>query len=181
MSCAQGELPLALPRSDQEPKAEATSVPLGQIDQPSSIVMMKKVRSRLGARPLSARWLILSVFAALTLGVLPSCEEKTPGDYTVEEHWIVGPQTEIRFAPGFLSDLVECLLVRPASTPDADPTYIPKHLIAGFDYEPGYRYVISVWITYLGTPPMDSSGRVFVLRKVISKQAVEPAPSLPAA
>lgn len=143
--------------------------------------MIKKVRSRLGVCPLLARWLMLSLFATLTLGALPSCEEKTPGDYTVEEQWIVGPQTEMRFAHELSSGLVECLLVRPVSMPDADPTYIPKHLITGFDYEPGYRYVISVWVSHLSAPPMDSSSRVFVLRKVISKEEVEPAPSLPAA
>ncbi|MCD8071900.1 MAG: DUF4377 domain-containing protein [Alistipes sp.] len=61
----------------------------------------------------------------------------------------------------------KCLLVKPAGE-----TLWQFHYggIEGFDYEPGFEYVVSVGRQQVLDPPMDASSVRYVLRKVISKQ-----------
>lgn len=60
----------------------------------------------------------------------------------------------------------ECYLVKEANETTWSLFYSP---IEGFDYEPGYEYVIRVKVTPLENPPMDASSARFALEKVVSK------------
>lgn len=60
----------------------------------------------------------------------------------------------------------ECYLVKESGENTWSLFYSP---IEGFDYEPGYEYVIRVKVTPVENPPMDASSARFELEKVASK------------
>lgn len=45
----------------------------------------------------------------------------------------------------------------------------PINFIEGFDFEPGYFYVLKVKITHLSNPPQDASNVEYALIQVLSK------------
>ena len=65
----------------------------------------------------------------------------------------------------------ECLLVKERAQDEWQYFYDE---IAGFDYQPGYSYVIQVAWREVEDPPTDGSSRAYRLLRVITK---EPAPA----
>lgn len=61
-----------------------------------------------------------------------------------------------------------CLLVKEGEASDWELFYSQ---IEGFDYQPGYEYVLQVQKTPVANPPADGSSIRYTLVKVVSKQA----------
>ncbi|MCC8035709.1 MAG: DUF4377 domain-containing protein [Rikenellaceae bacterium] len=61
----------------------------------------------------------------------------------------------------------KCLLIKP---PGETRWQFLYGGISGFDYEPGFEYVISVHRIRVENPPMDASSVLYVLDRVISKE-----------
>ncbi|MCD8173702.1 MAG: DUF4377 domain-containing protein [Alistipes sp.] len=60
-----------------------------------------------------------------------------------------------------------CLVVKPEDTYDWELFY---NWIDGFEYEPGYEYVLSVYKQHVELPPADGPTMRYVLDRVLSKQ-----------
>lgn len=63
-----------------------------------------------------------------------------------------------------------CLVVKEGRSSDWELFY---DWIDGFEYEPGYEYVISVYRREIDVPPADGSNLKYVLDRVISRQMKE--------
>lgn len=64
----------------------------------------------------------------------------------------------------------ECMLVRHGDAGQWEYFY---GNIAGFDYEPGYEYVLRVKKEEVKNPPQDASSVKYTLVKVLSKEKVD--------
>lgn len=62
----------------------------------------------------------------------------------------------------------DCMQVRERPDGEWGPLY---EGIKGFEYEPGFRYVLWVAIRKIADPPADGSNREFSLRTQLSKRA----------
>ncbi|MCC8018180.1 MAG: DUF4377 domain-containing protein [Rikenellaceae bacterium] len=60
-----------------------------------------------------------------------------------------------------------CLVVKPEGTYDWELFY---DRIDGFEYEPGYEYVLSVYKRHVELPPADGPSVRYVLDRVLSRQ-----------
>jgi hypothetical protein len=61
----------------------------------------------------------------------------------------------------------QCLLIKEKETDNWEFFY--DH-IEGFDYESGYQYVIEIKVYDVTNPPIDGSGKRYVLKRIINKQ-----------
>lgn len=91
---------------------------------------------------------------------------------SINEEQGVGVDMEIRVASetrvGYGVGPMTCLLVK--FTPEAESWQYMYDAIQGFDYEPGYEYVLQVHRSERKNPPQDASKYVYRLKKVIDKQ-----------
>lgn len=78
----------------------------------------------------------------------------------------VSPQTG-SYQPWGSEQPVECMLVKEAGETDYQP--LAFGAIAGFTYEKGYAYTLSVEKTTLANPPADASSVTYKLLQIIEK------------
>ncbi|MCD7970933.1 MAG: DUF4377 domain-containing protein [Alistipes sp.] len=107
------------------------------------------------------RTVIVIYICCITLYACSATRAKTPVDpYT--EIWTVASQTVNCSGVA----LQRCLLIKPDGAADWELFYSG---ISGFDYEPGFEYVIAVHREYVDNPPMDASSVRYKLIEIISK------------
>ena len=107
------------------------------------------------------------------MGIFTLCmRESPPQDIVRDEVWTIAHQTEMCNA-SFTPEKRECLVVTPEThSSDSSPFHVLRSAIAGFDYEPGYRYRLLVTVTYLANPPQDDGNPTYALKRIISMEKV---------
>ncbi len=113
-----------------------------------------------------------SLFASLTLvGLLASCNQN--GNQVPTTTLPAGTTREVFYvAPNTASCIglfpTTCMLTK-ANLNDKWSFFYGG--ISGFNYQPGYRYKLSVLATKVVNPPADASNTNYALEKVIEKTA----------
>lgn len=98
--------------------------------------------------------------------------EDRPQNIVRDEIWTISHRTEM-YNASFSPEKRECLVVTPEThSSDSSPFHVLRGAIAGFDYEPGYRYRLLVTVTCLANPPQDDGNPTYALKRIISKEKV---------
>jgi hypothetical protein len=111
----------------------------------------------------------LTIAAALGTACAPSTDTATDPAQTGSNVviWEIGPEQ----VPCTGVAPQQCLRVR--ELPDGE-WQLFYDTIAGFEYEPGFTYVVEVAVTPVANPPADASSLAYTLVRVLEKEPVGP-------
>ncbi|WP_300669586.1 DUF4377 domain-containing protein [Soonwooa sp.] len=108
-----------------------------------------------------------SLFAGVVLFSLAQCSVQTSENTSIKTLFVSAEQKDCSAGAG----QQKCMLVR--EKPTDQWTYFYSN-IDGFNYQPGYDYVLTVSTSKIENPPADSSSIKYTLIKQLSKTKREP-------